>query len=280
MFCVIQKVPLKKVHNGEPREILVRESTFIMNGVTKTNYYYEKGGGYFDRPNKWAYRISIHSSYRKDGKVYKRQVAICTIGYYDIAKYGSYYRDFINDNKLKEKRELLGISEQELDELIYAKLDPLNEQIQAEFQQSEEYATLQEHERIISAYNKHKAEFTEKYSDCESYYTQIYDVFGNVRNPELLVQVQEAAEARKEYEERSWRNSRSYYEKFNSNYSDDDTGSSYGGFGCSNYTKADKEILKQFYRSLSKKYHPDANPEADTSAEMQLLNQLKGEWGL
>lgn len=36
--------------------------------------------------------------------------------------------------------------------------------------------------------------------------------------------------------------------------------------------------MKQFYRELSKKFHPDANPDTDTSQQMQLLNQLKNEW--
>lgn len=40
------------------------------------------------------------------------------------------------------------------------------------------------------------------------------------------------------------------------------------------------ETLKQFYRTLSKKFHPDANPDTDTSKQMQLLNKLKGKWGL
>ena len=47
-----------------------------------------------------------------------------------------------------------------------------------------------------------------------------------------------------------------------------------------NYKEEDKAVLKQFYRELSKKFHPDANPDIDTSQQMQLLNQLKQEWGL
>lgn len=39
-------------------------------------------------------------------------------------------------------------------------------------------------------------------------------------------------------------------------------------------------MLKQFYKVLSKKYHPDLNPGKDTTAEMQLLNRLKQGWGI
>ena len=51
---------------------------------------------------------------------------------------------------------------------------------------------------------------------------------------------------------------------------------SYSDYGASNYSEEEKDMLKQFYRVLSKKYHPDANPNTDTSKQMQLLNQLKG----
>ena len=41
-----------------------------------------------------------------------------------------------------------------------------------------------------------------------------------------------------------------------------------------------KAMLKKFYRTLSKAYHPDSNPDKDTSEEMKLLNQLKSDWGV
>lgn len=42
----------------------------------------------------------------------------------------------------------------------------------------------------------------------------------------------------------------------------------------------EKETLKQFYRVLSKKFHPDENPDIDTSKQMTILNRLKDEWGV
>ena len=41
-----------------------------------------------------------------------------------------------------------------------------------------------------------------------------------------------------------------------------------------------KAIFKQFYRTLSKIYHPDSNQGKDTSEEMKVLNQLKSDWGV
>ena len=48
----------------------------------------------------------------------------------------------------------------------------------------------------------------------------------------------------------------------------------------SNHSGDEKTILRRFYRSLSKLYHPDRNPGVDTGEEMQLLNRLKEQWGV
>ncbi len=69
------------------------------------------------------------------------------------------------------------------------------------------------------------------------------------------------------------------YERFFNNYSGNN-GSSYGGNFSNNHTEDNKAMLKKFYRTLSKAYHPDSNPGKDTSEEMKLLNQLKNEWGV
>ena len=57
-------------------------------------------------------------------------------------------------------------------------------------------------------------------------------------------------------------------------------GGGYSGPLSSTYTDNERGILKQFYRSLSKLYHPDLNPDTDTTAQMQLLNKLKEQWGV
>ena len=102
-------------------------------------------------------------------------------------------------------------------------------------------------------------------------------MFGELRNPEYLEKIKKEYKKRKEYEEKS----RSYQENFYSNYSKYfGGGSSYHNSISDNHTDEDKETLKQFYRVLSKKFHPDANPGIDTSKEMQLLNRLKSEWGV
>lgn len=47
-----------------------------------------------------------------------------------------------------------------------------------------------------------------------------------------------------------------------------------------NYAESEKKMLKSFYVMLSHKFHPDNNPDKDTTKEMQLLNKLKADWGV
>ena len=125
-------------------------------------------------------------------------------------------------------------------------------------------------------------QFAEKYKVDGSEYDRIYDVFGTLRNAEYLKKIKVDYKARKEYERQTRKERRSYYENFHGNY----RGYSFGdgsGYGISlhdNYTNEERALLKQFYRELSKKLHPDSNPDCDTSEHMKLLNRLKGEWGL
>lgn len=162
MYCVIPKVPVKKVSCGEAREIIVTELNWTSNGVQHIRYGYCKGGGYFERPHKVAYRISIHRSYWESGKVRKKQVAICTIGYYDFIDFSGWYRDYINGSLLKDKLDILGISEEELDGVVFAKLDPIIDQIREEFRQTEEYAVTEEHRRILNTYNQNADGFAKR----------------------------------------------------------------------------------------------------------------------
>lgn len=126
-------------------------------------------------------------------------------------------------------------------------------------------------------HNERVNEFTEKYGVTRSEYNRCYDVFGKLRNPEYLKKIKADFKAKKEYERRSRGQSRSYYENFYGNYGGYNSGS-YCGTAASNYNEADKAMLKKFYRTLSKVFHPDSNPDKDTSEEMKMLNRLKSDW--
>lgn len=179
------------------------------------------------------------------------------------------------NSKIETAAEALNCSKEELYTLIEKKLEPIQKKIIEEFRQTEEYKTHEEHERITTLYATRKVEFNAKYNLSSNEYDKCYDVFGTLQNPEYLKQIEADYEERQKYEQES----RRYYEEYYNNYNQDSSGS-YGGSIANNHSKEEKAVLKQFYRELSKKFHPDANPDADTSQQMQLLNQLKSEWGL
>lgn len=279
MFCVIQEVPTKRPDkNGYPKELLSEFMNISANGVSCDHYYYTYSSERFERPLKPSYRISIHSSYRKDGKPRKRQYVICTAKYYELATdWFSLYDD--GGNRIQAAADELQVPADDIYNLIEAKIEPLKARIIAEFQQTEEYKAHEEHEKITTIYAAKKVQFAEQYDVDASEYDKIYDVFGTLHNPEYLKRIQEDYKLRKEYE----RNSRRYQEHTYSNYSGYSSGagsSSYGALFQNNHTDDEKVLLKQFYRELSKKFHPDSNPGKDTSEHMKLLNQLKNEWGL
>lgn len=277
MYCVIQEIEIKKLPRGEPKRIEVYETTWIINGVNDSTYGYRYSDDCFDRQIRKAYRISIHESYREGGKVRKKQTVICTMGYYEIIDWGSWIGDYIIGSKWKDKVEALGLPEEELVDMIYKKFQPIIDQVEAEFQQTEEYKAREEHRHILKEHQQRVDEFTEKYDTSPNEYDHCYDVFGKLRNPEQLKKAKADYKARQEYERSSQKQSRSYYENFHSNYS----GRSSGGLSpAAGHGEREKTMLKQFYRTLSKTYHPDSNPGKDTSEEMKLLNQLKADWGL
>lgn len=279
MFGVIQEINNKKPdRNGYPKNLESYCSKSTINGKTYTHWYYHYSYDCFDRPVKKAYKICIHQSYREKGEVKKKQFVICTAHYYELAtdmfslfEYG--------EDKIEQVAEKLGVTQDQIYDKIESKLNPLQEEIKKQFHQTEEYQTHIKHEEIIATYKKRKAEFVRLYElEDSSQYDSCYDVFGVLREPETLKEIQRQYKERKEYEQ----NSRRYYEDFfgNYNYNRSQDNSSYYGMKIGNYSDEEKQMLKQFYRDMCKKYHPDANPDKDTSKQMQMLNKIKEEWGL
>lgn len=273
MFCVIQEVNVRKASRGNPRTLEVYESHISINGIHYCYYRYQKSKERFERPIKKAYRISIHKSYREGGKVRKKQTVICTMNYYDIAD-GYWFGDYVRGS-LEAKADDLGVTEAELCDMVEAKLRLLIDRIKAEYEQTEEYAASQEHDRIIREWTEKREAFAKEYGVDQAEYDRCYDVFGTLRNPERLERIKADHEFREEYERRSRESSRSYYENYHSNYGGE---SGYCGSSVNTCTEDNRVVLKKFYRVLAKAFHPDSNPDADTSVEMKILNQLKNDW--
>ena len=270
MYCVIQEVELKTPNPyGTYKELEVYTIGHIINNIETTWYRYSYGGDRFERPIRKAYKVSIHKSYRENGKVKKKQWVIGTMGYYDIATNCYWIGDCITSGKLEKLLNDMEIKEEELWELVNKKLNPLIDRIQKEYQETEEYKTDKKHRDIIEKYNNDKAEFEKKYG--QDSYDKCYDVFGELRNPNLLEQI------KKQYEECKERE-RSYYENYKSNYNNYNSYSSYHNNKGSTYNEEDKDKYKKIYKTLAKSYHPDI--AKDDGEMMKLVNQLKDEWGI
>ncbi|PWL52076.1 hypothetical protein KQH81_07025 [Clostridium cadaveris] len=266
MYCVIQEIKVKKANSyGASKELKVSELKWFSDGVEHCKYEYTYSDERFERPIKKAYKISIHQSYRENGKVKKKQWSLCTMNYYDIIEFSLY--DYAG-NKIKALSEELKLTEDEIYNMVWSKLDPLTEQIEKEFQETEEYKVSQQHRAIIDKYLQAKRDFEDIYGNDT--YDYCYDVFGELRNKEMLDNIKRQYEASKDYQ-------RSYYESYQSNYNYD----SYSGYQesiHSNYTDEEKKKLKQIYKTLALKFHPDVCK--DDGNMMKLVNKLKEEWGI
>ncbi|WP_042375311.1 hypothetical protein [Neobacillus jeddahensis] len=270
MYCVIQKVTNKKPNPyGHYKELMVDWTTITYQGKTETKYSYRYSNERFERPVKDAYKISIHKSYRENGKVKKKQWVICTMGYYDIAKSTSWAGDYLLKKELNAKLKEMGIPEAKLWDMVYQKLDPIIEQVNKEFEATDEYKTKAKHDEILKQYHTAKSKFDEMYgSDA---YDHCYDLYGTLRNPEYLEQLIRQKREEQEYFKRSYENN------YKSNYSNYD----FGGYSTtkqSNYTNEEKGMLKKIYREASKKFHPDVTN--DDGSMMKFLTRLKEEWGI
>lgn len=277
MYCVIQTIERKKPPGkGYSKELIAKYYEMSLNGQDMSHWsYHYSYNNYFERNIKTAYKISIHHSYRENGKVKKKQFILITVGYYDIAdRYFCLYEDC--DRKIKAVAEELNVSTEYIYELVEQKIGPLVSQIEEEFKQTEEYKTHEEHERILKLYREEKSKFNCKYdlSSDSNEYDRCYDVFGTLRNSEALEQIKREYKFRKEYEERN----RSYQQGYYSNYNNNS--SSYCSSSQGNYNEVDKTYLKEFYKILSRKFHPDSNPDKDTSEQMKLVNRLKDQWNI
>lgn len=269
MFCAIQEVKLKKENlYGEYKELEVNYTSWVRgNGVEDGKYGYRYAGERFERPIKKAYKVSIHKSYREDGKVKKKQWVIGTMEYYDIATNSYWIGDYLSKGTLEEKLAEMEIREDELWDLVDKKLDPLIEKIQAEYRETEEYLIHKKHKEILSKYNKDKVEFEKIYG--ENSYDKCYDIFGKLRNKEMLDAIKRQYKTSKEKERR-------YYKEYESNYND--YSSSYQSNKRSNHSGEDKEKYKKLYKTLAKAYHPDIIK--DDGEMMKIVNKLKTDWGI
>jgi hypothetical protein len=275
MFVAIQKIQLKKPSKGNHKKYEVTSTTWTSGGVTKTHYSYypDYDAGYFERPHREAYKISLHQSYRENGKVKTKQCVLGTIGYYALAEDWGLY-DYVSSG-LDRAAKMFSDTDN-LYDLVEAKMKPIQDKIKREYHKTEEYKTVRERQRVQKAYQKAKAAFAKKYSVDADEYDYCYDVFGHVMNQEYLDEIVKRARSYSSYSNYGYGN----YSHRSESQSSQQAYGSYFNSNSGNYTEDEKQDLKKFYKALCLKFHPDMNPDKDTTKEMQLLNKLKEEWNI
>ncbi len=276
MFCVIQEVRLKKPNtHGAWKEYQIEDTQITMGGAISHHYSYHpiRSAGRFERPYREAYRISVHFSYRQDGKPRKRQYSLCTVSWYDFADgYFSLY-DWAN-SRIERVAEAEGMDIDQIYNIVEEKISPLEKEIKKQYHKTEEYKSVKAREKLLKDYQKRRKEFAKQYGQPEAVYDNIFDIYGVLRDADYLARLQrekQQEQAWQREQERAWS---SYYNQYQRTYS------SSGFTSTGGYSEADRVHLKKFYRLLSQKFHPDVNPDHDTSEEMKLINQLKDDWGL
>jgi hypothetical protein len=264
MYVVVQEIQYK-----EPSRSFTQKEIEIYTATDYQGYEYygyRSAGGLFERDITTAYKVSIHESYRENGVVKKRQWHVTTAGFYSVAEYSFY--DCISSHRIKKLMEVTGLSEKGVWDLLYTKLDRIEEAAKERFSQTEEYKTSIRQEALKAEYVNRKQAFEDIYGQYT--YDRCYDFFDNLRNLEYLEQLQAEKKARDEYTKRSYQQS---YERTYNEYK-----SSYSQTSTSNYDDNEKKMLKKLYRTMSKTFHPDVT--GDDGEMMKLLTKLKEEWGV
>lgn len=247
---------------GEPKEILVDQMEWNENGRSGQQYSYHMSKERFERTNETNYQICIE----KDGKEEK----LCTFGYYDLIDFN--YEDNLNDRMMEDVAKELGVAPEQVMEVITEPLKQLQKKVREEFETTEEAHAKREHEEIISKYKKAKNDFMMQYGFLAKDYDRCFNIFGELMDSEYYGILQQRLKEREDskYQSKRYRKSESQKRFHEYLYTQTNV----------EYSEEERRTLAKFYKTLAKKYHPDANQNVDTSEEMTLLNKIKKQWGV
>lgn len=255
---------------GEPREIVIDSHEWNQQEKKGRLYSYHMSSDRYERPIKKSYEVWIEAASEVTlGALVSKK--LCTIGYYDFIDFN--YEDCISERKVEALAHELGRNEEDIYVAVKETLEQLQQEVRKEFSYSEEYQAKKEHEKIIKAYQKAKREFAMQYGFMEVEYDRCYNVFGQLMDANYLNDLMERLEERQAQAKQSKRYRKEYYRSRFHDYFNASTASVA-------YSDQERNMLGKFYKLLAKKYHPDANPKIDTSAEMTLLNKLKKDWSI
>lgn len=185
-----------------------------------------------------------------------------------------FHRNKDKKKKLQDFCKRVGMSIDEVYQYAYNEIEKVRQPLIHEYQETEEYKTNKQNDKIISEYHKARQVFDEKYG--ADTYTKCYNVFGEVWNEQKLKEIKEQYNRNQEYQERS----RSYSSNSYSNYN------SSGYSGCSStftstpiYTDKEQEMLKTIYKRMAITFHPD-NKNGNSDIMKFINSKLKESWGV
>lgn len=265
MKCIAEQIVKEHVNSiGASKEILVESYNYVSHGETGKTYTYKMSPDRFERPIKIAYNVTI------EDEATKESFHLITLTYYDFVDYE--LKHIIGTRRVEEAARVFSQDVETIWNVVLNELQPIQSKIREEFSCSEEYITNKKNREIIETYKKKKLKFSREYGIDAMKYDRCYNVFGEVVNQEYLNKIHEMVKDREKYSENSRKKHKQAWRNF--------TGGSGFFSGGGHYKEDEKEVLSKFYKVLAKKYHPDANPNKDTSKEMTLLNRLKKEWNV
>lgn len=285
MYIAIQKLERKR----KPPPKVYREYKVIFWG-DKYRYEPDDSSGKYERPRRDKYKFTLQMSYREGGQVKKKQAVLFTVNFYDlIYEHFSIYE--ICGDKIDSVALEFDITPEMLYEMLDSKFDSLRKTLMEEYQQTEEYQAQEKRRLIMEANEEASQKFSKTYHVNPEEYNRCFDVFGNLMDKARFQQIKNRAE----YYEQAYSSYHSYFKGWNSQYSGyqeagggndgnmgghGNTGSRYFEPNHGSYSTEECVMLKKFYKVLAMKFHPDTNPDTDTTREMQLLNKLKEEWNI
>lgn len=262
MYIYIQWHEITRKVDGFPKflELSSRVSgNWCVNTYNFSDVCYKRG-------ERFNFYITLRKSFRDHNKVQQQIMYVATlkydsvIGSYDILNDQIDYSNIMHDILRHFKQVITCLYDgnvlsckynKSIDAELYLdlenKVSRATESIVQHFKSTEEYQVHKKNLEILQEHRKRCIAFTKQYKCLAEEYDICYDVRGCLTNPEYLkiLQIKEKTKVNLEV-----------------------------------YSEEEQIFLKQFYKTLCKKYHPDLNKSEYANEQMHLISKLKRDWNV
>ena len=264
MYCIIKKLKSHQKATVLVKNILVFTSQYENEPI---RYGFSISTEKVERPPQSNYEIFIHYTLSEGKKNLKRQIKIAVVNYYDFAK-GRDWDEFLDKKEFERILFETKTSAEKLKNMVNLKVAPLKKEILTDWFAIEEVQKEKKLKETLLLHEENKKHFESLWG--LGTYDYIYDVYGNLKNEELLDWLT-SFKSKSASSSKSQQGAKSTYKKTNQKKS------SFAPAPAEAFTESEKAWLKKFYRSLAHEYHPDSGGNNEA---MILLNRLKAEWDI